>query len=99
MRVLLLADRERYCQPVLFGRQRAGGVSGVGAGRVLQAVEVEREMTGLVESVVGEIGVEEAGGSVAGGSAGGVNFVCGCLPRPSPSPGMERGQLGATDGQ
>lgn len=38
-------------------------------------------------------------GGELGGSGGGVNFVCGCLPRPSPSSGMERGQLGATDGQ
>src|SRR5208337_4813412 len=57
-------------QPVLLRRQRAGGPGGVGAGGVLQAVEVEQQLAGSGEAVVRDLGVEEAAGAVGGGLRG-----------------------------
>ena len=69
--VALLTGGDGDGQAVDVGGQRAGGVGGVGAGGIFQAVEVDVEGAGLVDAVGGEAGVEEAGGLVGGGAAGG----------------------------
>src|SRR5260370_3382107 len=70
--VALLADGERNGKAVLFWRKRAGGERGVGAGEMFAGIEIEEEFSGVVEPVIGEAGVEEAGGGVGLGGAGGV---------------------------
>src|ERR1035437_4453762 len=69
VRVALLAGFEGYWEAILLGRQGAGGVGGVGAGRSLQAVEVQGQLARLAEAVVGQAGVEEPRRAVGGGVA------------------------------
>jgi len=57
-------------EAVLLRREWAGGVGRVGAGRILELVEVELEEAGVGEAVVGQAGVQEARGFVGGGLAG-----------------------------
>ena len=60
MRVPLLAGLDVHRQPILLGRQGAGGVGRVGAGGIFKPVEVEFENSRLAEAVVGQSGMEEA---------------------------------------
>src|SRR6266702_3519571 len=72
MRVTLLAGVERNGQAVLLGRHGAGGIGRVGAGRIVELVEVEDECAGLGETVAGQAGGEKARRLVGGGLTGGV---------------------------
>src|SRR5438034_2274487 len=45
-----LADGQSNRQPIARGRQRAGGVSRVGTGRIYQVVEIQHQFAGLVRS-------------------------------------------------
>jgi hypothetical protein len=73
--VTLFACGDGNGQAILVWRQRAGGVGGVAAGRVVGVVEVDDEGAGLVDAVGGEGGGEEAARAVGGGAAGGVAEV------------------------
>lgn len=55
---------------VVFRGQRAGGEGGVGAGRVLDAVEVEDQIARFVEAVIGKRRIENASADVSGGFEG-----------------------------
>ena len=57
--IILLAGLDPRRQPVLLGRQRAGGEGGEGAGRVVGGVEVHHHL-----AVLGRVGVQEAAGAV-----------------------------------
>src|ERR1039458_8106714 len=57
--VLLLTGFDANSQPVLRRRQRAGGVGGEGAGRVVGFVEVEHHL-----AVFGQRGIQEAAGAI-----------------------------------
>src|ERR1700686_4607327 len=70
--VALLAYREGDGKTVLFWREGAGGEGSVGAGGVLEAIEIEEEFAGVVEAMIGKGGIEKAAGAVGGGGAGGV---------------------------
>ena len=72
MVIPLLSGGDGDGQAVDVGGQGAGGVGGVGARGIFEAVEVDVEGAGLVDAVGGEARVEEAGGFVGGGAAGGV---------------------------
>jgi len=60
VRIALFAGLDWDCQAVDVWRQGAGCVGGVGARWILETVEVQDEGAGLVDSVVGQAGVEES---------------------------------------
>src|SRR5882724_4470215 len=68
--VALLSDRQRYREPVLFRRQRAGGIRSVCAGGIFQAVEIEPQLARFVEPLVRESRIQKPAGSIGLGSAG-----------------------------
>jgi hypothetical protein len=59
--VALFADGEGNGQAISLGRKRAGGVGRVGARRIFEGVEIEKERAGLVEALVGVGGVKNNG--------------------------------------
>jgi hypothetical protein len=71
-RIALFADRQCDGQAIPLRGKRAGGVRGVGTGRVLQAIEIKHDAAGMVEAMVREIGIEEAACAITRGSAGGI---------------------------
>ncbi len=68
--VALFAGFDGDGEAVLRGRAWAGGVGGVGAGRVVELIEVEDDGAGFVQAMIWERSAEEAGGFVGGGLAG-----------------------------
>src|SRR6267154_3762999 len=68
--VALLSDRQRYWEPVLFRRQRAGGIRSVCARRIFQAVEIEYQLARFVEPLVRESRIQKPASSIGLGSAG-----------------------------
>src|SRR6516164_8823256 len=70
MRIPLLSYRQSNRKLILRWRQRARRIGCICARRILQAVEVEHNIAGLVEAVVGEIGVEKTCSAVGRRLAG-----------------------------
>ncbi len=70
--VPLLADGEGNGEPVSGWRKRARGEGSVGARRIFEAIEIQDEFAGFVETVGGEAGIEEPAGTVGGRGTGGV---------------------------
>ncbi len=70
--VALFTRRNSDVEAVLLGWQRAGREGRVDTWRILDAVEVEHDSAGLVETVAGQRRVEEAAGLIRGGGARGV---------------------------
>jgi len=70
--VALFAGLDGRVEPILLGWQRAGGVGGVSARGILKPVEVEHQRAGLIEPVVGNLGVEKAAARIGGAGAGGI---------------------------
>ncbi len=68
--VPLLSRRNRNLQAVLLWRQRAGCIGSIGAGRVFQSIEVQPELPGLVQTLIGKCRVQESRSSVSRGLAG-----------------------------
>ena len=62
--VAFFAGVEGDGETVLLGRQGAGGEGGIGAGGILEAIEVEFEDSLLGEAVGGQAGMQVAGGCV-----------------------------------
>ena len=72
MRIALLPRFNRERQPILLRRQGAGRIGGVGAGRVVQLVEIEHERSRLLDTVAGQPCTEKPRGLVSGGPGGAV---------------------------
>src|SRR5712692_182809 len=68
--VALLAYGKRDGKAVARRGERAGREGSVSARRIFQAIEIEHELTGFIETVGGEAGIEKAAGLVSGGGAG-----------------------------
>ena len=62
----LFAGFNRYGQAVFHRWQRATGVGRVGAGGILEAVEVEDQLAGLVETMIGKRRVEITAAGIGG---------------------------------
>ena len=70
--IALLANGEGDGKTVARRRKRAGGVRRVSARRIFEAVEIEDEVSGFVESIGGKRSVEKTARAVGSRSAGGV---------------------------
>src|SRR5215510_8036756 len=57
--VTLFADRQRYREPVSRGRKRAGGIRGVGAGRIFEMIEVENQFAFTVHAMIWQRSIEK----------------------------------------
>src|SRR5712664_401864 len=68
--IALLADGKSDRKPVALRRERAGRVRSVSTRRIFKAIEIEHELTGLIEAVGRERCVEKAAGAVGGRGTG-----------------------------
>src|SRR5947209_3026678 len=71
--VALFASFEGHGKPVLLGPQRAGGVRGVGTGRVVELIKVEHQGAPRSKAVIGKGGAQEPASLIRGGLAGGIS--------------------------
>src|SRR5579859_5561218 len=70
--VPLFADRQGDGKTIARGWKRARRELSVRTGRIFQVIEIEHQFAGLIDSVIGEAGVQESAGGVSGFGAGGV---------------------------